>query len=64
MYEIHDLNILSRAITVFFREVVEEGDDVVDGSRSVDGDGKSAVVVLVGVVDEGELTMASSWYLG
>ena len=33
---------------------------MVDGSRSVDGDGKSTVVVLVGVVDEGELTMVSS----
>jgi hypothetical protein len=34
------------------------GDDVVVGSRPVDG--RSTVVVLVGVVDEGELTMVSS----
>ena len=53
------LNILSRAITVSFR-LVAVGDDVVVGSRPVDGDGRSTVVVLVGVVDEGELTMVSS----
>jgi hypothetical protein len=37
-----------------------DGEDVVLGSRSVDGDGRSSVVVLVGVVDEGEFTMVSS----